>query len=179
MRARVVVLDIMALFEKTVKSFRTKPPEKKLHPTAQRLYTNFSNNRTADLYTTFFDLVGGVPDYSESKLSTFTACVPFREERPVRGMAKNGVAHGLIRYEYKGNIVEETRLDGKEHGLRVVCTQLGDIWIRFFSKGKRLAQIVMSPSGKIGTPKPIDEGGLKDLRSNLHLIVECFVGKGK
>ena len=27
--------------------------------------------------------------------------------------------HGLVRYEYKGNIVEETRREGREHGLRV------------------------------------------------------------
>ena len=32
---------------------------------------------------------------------------------------------GLVRYEYKCNIIEECRRDGKEHGLRVVCTQMG------------------------------------------------------
>ena len=174
----------MELVQQTVSKFKAKPTVPKLHPTAQRLYSTFNSNRPADLYATFFDIVGGVPDYTGSTFnSKFTACVPFpglTNQRPVAGMAKGSVPHGLVRFEYKANIIEETRLDGKEHGLRVVCTQLGDIWIRLFSKGKRLAQIVMSPSGTIaGSPKPIDEGGLKDLKSNLHLIVECFSNKAK
>ena len=174
----------MELVEQTVSKFKAKPTVLKLHPTAQRLYSNFNSNRPAELYATFFGLVGGIPDFSGSKFNAkFTACVPFlgmKNQRPVAGMAKDGAPHGLVRFEYKANIIEETRFDGKEHGLRVVCTQLGDIWIRLFSKGKRLAQIVMSPGGTIsGSPKPIDEGGLKQLKSNLHLIVECFSNKAK
>ena len=42
-------------------------------------------------------------------------------------MSKDGVVHGLVRYEYKGNLIEEGRKDGLEHGLRVDCTQMGDI----------------------------------------------------
>jgi hypothetical protein len=167
-----------------VSKFKDKSSVPNLHPTAQRLYATFNSNRTAELYTFFFGLVGGVPDYSGSKFSkSFTACVPFPGEKNRRqcgGMAKGGLPHGLVRFEYKKNIIEETRLDGNPHGLRVVCTQLGDIWIRFYSKGQRLAQIVMSPSGTIASsPKPVDEGGLKKLQSHLSLIVNCFKNKAK
>ena len=55
----------------------------------------------------------------------------------------NSVADGLIRYEYKGSIIEETRKDGKEHGLRVCIVVTGDLYLRFYDNGKRLAQIVL------------------------------------
>ena len=62
---------------------------------------------------------------------------------------------------------------GKEHGLRVVFNQLGDIGVRLFRKGKRIAQISMSPEGAVMTsPAPIDGGGLKQLKSHLHLVAE-------
>lgn len=143
------------------------------------MYNVFCHNRTAELYSTFFTLIGSPdPDFSDAKyVPVFTACVPFNQRNavPISGMAKSGIAHGLVRYEYKGNLIEECRKEGKEHGLRVVCTQVGQIWIRLFSNGKRLAQIVLSSDLSIASsPPPIDEGGLKMLRNNLHLIRECF-----
>ena len=127
-------------------------------------------------------LAGGIPDCSGAKFSrSFTACVPFpgkKNERKVCGMVEgndSGKIQGLVRYEYKGNIVEECRTAGKEHGLRVVCTQMGDIWIRLHTNGNRLAQIVLCADGSISPcPKPIDEGGLDALRCHLHMIQECF-----
>lgn len=163
----------------TIYAFKRNPTVAKLHEVAQRKYKTFCSNRTAELYHTFFALVGA-PDFGGAKFvpAGFTACAPFpgkKDERIVSGMAKDGVMHGLVRYEYKGNLIEECRRDGKEHGLRVVCTQMGDIWIRLHSDGKRLAQIVLSSDYSISSnPKPIDDGGLKQLRSHIHLILECF-----
>mmetsp|Transcript_22240 Transcript_22240/g.35760 ORF Transcript_22240/g.35760 Transcript_22240/m.35760 type:complete len:211 (+) Transcript_22240:34-666(+) len=164
---------------KTVTQFKRNPSVPNLHSTAQRKYATFCRNRTAELYTTFLGLVG-YPDFGKSKfIKEFKACVPFpgkTNERTVGGMAKDGfVMHGVVRYAYKGNLIEECRKNGKEHGLRVVCTQMGDIWIRLFSNGKRLAQVVLSADCKVAAnPKPIDDGGLKGLMSHLHLILECF-----
>ena len=161
-----------------IAAFRSNPSVAKAHEVAQRKYSIFCRNRTADLYTAIFDLVGA-PDLSEAKFApAFKACAPFpgkKDERTVNGMVKKGVMHGVVRYEYKGNIIEECRKDGVEHGLRVVCTQMGDIWLRLHSDGKRLAQIVLSSDFKeAANPKPIDEGGLKTLRSQLHLVLACF-----
>ena len=90
-------------------------------------------------------------------------------------MVKDGIVHGLVRYEYKGNLIEETRKDGMEHGLRVVCTQMGDIWLRLHSNGKRLAQIVLSADYReSANPRPIDDGGLKELRGHMHLVTPVF-----
>ena len=82
---------------------------------------------------------------------------------------------GLVRYAYKCNIIEECRRDGKEHGLRVVCTQMGDVWIRLHRHGKRLAQIVLNAD--LTEQSSIDDGGLKGLRQHLHLIRDCFAAK--
>jgi len=166
------------LLQKTITTFQSNPSVPKLHVVAQKKYNVFCRNRTADLYMEFFALVG-IPDVSTATfVPQFMACVPFpgkKNERVVCGMASNGVAHGILRYEYTGCLIEECRVDGREHGLRVVCTQMGDIWIRLFSNGKRLAQIVLSSDYSISAnPKPIDDGGLDKLRSHLHLIIACF-----
>ena len=131
---------------------------------------------------TFFGLVGDVPpDFSDAKLvrEDFSACVPFpgkTNERPVYGMAKGGCTpHGLIRYEFKGCSIEECRVNGREHGLRVVCTQMGDYWLRLYSNGKRLAQIVLSADGAEGGGPAIDDGGLALLRSHLQLVRQCLL----
>lgn len=168
----------LQLLEQAIAAFVRNPSVPRAHDVAQRKYSAFCYNRTAELYNTFFHLVGA-PDLSEAKFApTFTANAPFpgkKDERIVSGMAKKGVMHGIVRYEYKGNIIEECRKDGLEHGLRVVCTQMGDIWLRLHSDGNRLAQIVLSSDlREAGNPKPIDEGGLKTLRSHLHLILACF-----
>merc|ERR1711977_737242 len=165
--------------EQTIARFRSKPSVPNLQGAAQKRYSTFCRNRTADLYTTFLALVGEAPDFTEAKFApAFNACVPFpgrNNERAVCGMARFGVAHGVVRYEYKGNIIEECRKEGREHGLRVVWVQTGDIWLRLFSEGQRLAQVVLSSDYSVAaSPKPIDEGGLKALMSHLHLILECF-----
>mmetsp|Transcript_6920 Transcript_6920/g.12733 ORF Transcript_6920/g.12733 Transcript_6920/m.12733 type:complete len:205 (-) Transcript_6920:120-734(-) len=168
--------------EAAVARFKLEPAIAKSHNTAQRKYNTFCKNRNASLYTTFYnlDVVGGAPDFKNTTfVQEFKACAPFPGRtnlRPVSGMAKKGsIMHGLVRFNYKGNIIEECRKNGKEHGLRVTCTQMGDIWIRLYSNGKRLAQIVLSPGYSIAEmPRPIDDGGLKDLMSHLDLILECF-----
>lgn len=167
------------LLQKTIVQYQTNPSILKAHMTAQRKYSVFCRNRTADLYIAFFGLVGGIPDCSGATFSRrFTACVPFpgkKDEREVCGMVAGGKIQGLVRYEYKGNIIEECRTAGREHGLRVVCTQTGDIWLRLHSNGNRLAQIVLCADGSVSAcPKPIDEGGLDALRCHLHMVQECF-----
>ena len=173
------------LLDKTVAAFQKRSSIPKLHKVAQKKYAVFCRNRTAELYRTFFSLVGDAPpDFGEAKLAGdrgFTACVPFPGktcERPVYGMAKGGTTpHGLFRYEFKGCSVEECRVNGREHGLRVVCTQMGDYWLRLYSNGDRLAQIVLSADGAEGGGPAIDDGGLGLLRSHLHLVRECLLGK--
>ena len=60
--------------------------------------------------------------------------------------------------------------------MRVVFSQLGDIGVRLFKRGKRLAQVVMSTDGDVvDSPAPVDGGGLTLLKSHLHLIADCFV----
>ena len=81
--------------------------------------------------------------------------------------------HGIVRYEYKSNIIEECRKDGKVHGLRVVCTQMGHIWIRLHKNNQRLAQLVLN--GDLSEQSSIDDGGLKILKENIQLIRNCFV----
>jgi hypothetical protein len=175
------VLECGVLLEQTIAAFRAKPSMPKVHDAAQKRYAIFCRNRTAELYTTFFSLVG-VPDLSGATfVPSFKACVPFpgkKSERDTCGMAKSGLPHGVVRYEYIQCVVEECRVDGREHGLRVVCVQTGDIWIRLFSHGKRLAQIVLCSDFSVsGNPKPIDDGGLKQLKSHLHLVLACFKAK--
>ena len=172
------------LLQKTVAQFKRDPTIPRAHMVAQKKYAIFSRNRTVELYTTFFELAGGIPDCSRAKFKpSFTACVPFpgkKNERQVSGMVAGGRAQGLVRYEYKGNIIEECRTGGIEHGLRIVCTQMGDYWIRLYSNGKRLAQIVLSADCSISAcPKPVDEGGLEALRSHLHLILGCLGAMAK
>lgn len=170
------------LLQKTIARYQKDPTVAKAHATAQRKYSVFCHNRTAELYATFFGLAGGMPDCSRATFSPrFTACVPFpgkKDEREVCGMVAgdgSGKIQGLVRYEYKGNIIEECRTGGREHGLRVVCTQMGDIWIRLHSNGNRLAQVVLCADGSVSAcPKPIDEGGLDALLCHLHMIQKCF-----
>lgn len=173
--------NTLALLEPTVRAFQQRPNVAGLQGAAPRMYATFCSNRAAELYTTFYNLVG-VPDLSgATHTQSFVAEVPWagkKNERPVCGMAKGGVMHGLIRFEYKGDLVEECRKNGKEHGLRIVCVQTGDIWIRLFQDGKRLAQIVLGSNLSIqSNPKPIDEGGLDILKSHLDLIRACFETK--
>mmetsp|Transcript_27664 Transcript_27664/g.70529 ORF Transcript_27664/g.70529 Transcript_27664/m.70529 type:complete len:254 (-) Transcript_27664:97-858(-) len=174
----------LSLLEKTIATFRKSSTIPKLHNVAQKKYDIFCQTRTTELYMTFFGLVGDVtPDFSEAERvrGSFSACVPFpgkTNERPVYGMAKGGCTpHGLIRYEFKGCSIEECRVNGREHGLRVVCTQMGDYWIRLFSHGERLAQIVLSSDCSEGGGPTIDDGGLDILRSHLHLVRDCLMGR--
>ena len=168
------------MLERTIERFKSQPRFPNVHPVAQAKYSAFCQNRTAELYNTFFTLVG-IPDISEAKyVSAFNACVPFpgkAHERKVAGMAKNNVAHGVIRYKYQTHVIEECRIDGKNHGLRVVCTEMGHIWLRLYANGNRLAQLVLSSDfAELSSPSPVDEGGLNKLRSHLHLIRKCFTG---
>ena len=171
----------ICVLEKTISKFKIGPDLKTAHPTALKKYDVFNRRRTADLFITFLALVG---DEDLSWLSNavhvplFVACVPFNgknNERPVcGGMDKNSkAAHGIVRYVYKSNIIEEFRKEGQPHGLRVVCTEMGHVWIRLHDTGKRLAQVVLN--GDLTEQSSTDEGGLKILQDNLRLIRDCFV----
>lgn len=171
----------------TVAKFKAKPLDlplrsgnASLHPTSARLYTTFCGNRTAGLYVKFLSLIGD-SDLSwlgdSTFMPSFTACAPFhskKDERPVQGDMSRGSRemNGLVRYDYKQNIIEECRKFGKPHGLRVVCTQMGHIWIRLHDDGKRLAQLVLNSD--LSEQSSVDDGGLDIVRANLDLIAECF-----
>uniref|UniRef100_A0A7S2XED1 Uncharacterized protein n=1 Tax=Lotharella oceanica TaxID=641309 RepID=A0A7S2XED1_9EUKA len=173
--------DASAL-EETVAVFKADPHGiKNLHDTASRRYGVFCRRRTADLYTTFFALIGE-EDLSwcgeATYVPSFLANVPWpgkTNERPVSGgrSTKSKKMHGLVRYAYKGNAIEECRKDGKEHGLRITCTVMGDLWIRLYKNGQRLAQIVLHAD--LSVQSAIDGGGLKKLRQHMHLVRDCFV----
>jgi len=169
------------ILQETITLFQNKPGISGAHNTAQRAYNKFCANRTAQLYITFWELVGA-PDFSGTGFNPkFTARVPTggsKDNRPVQGMELGGLCHGVVRYEYKANIIEECHMQGAEHGLRVVFTEVGQIWVRLYSNGERLAQIVLNGDYSVASmPKPIDDGGLKMLRNHLHLIVDCFKAK--
>ena len=60
---------------------------------------------------------------------------------------------------------------GRESTGKVACclsftrTQVGQIWIRLYSNGQRLAQIVLNSDYTVASmPKPNNDGGLKVLR---------------
>eukprot|EP00462_Mataza_sp_D1_P005218 CAMPEP_0175099528 /NCGR_PEP_ID=MMETSP0086_2-20121207/6510_1 /TAXON_ID=136419 /ORGANISM="Unknown Unknown, Strain D1" /LENGTH=187 /DNA_ID=CAMNT_0016373395 /DNA_START=42 /DNA_END=605 /DNA_ORIENTATION=- len=172
------------VLEKTVAVFKNKPPPSKLHPAALQKYQVFCRNRTVDLYTTFFALVGeqdvswcDVASYNPS----FKASVPFpgkKNERIVSGGSNNAKQiHGLCRYEYQCCLIEECRKNGLVHGLRVVCTQMGDVWVRLHKDGKRLAQVVLSADLCVQPSMSKNEGGLKMLLQHIHLVQDCFVDK--
>ena len=174
-------IDVPQLLEETIALFKRKPSMCGAHDTAQRAYDKFCRNRTAQLHATFFALVG-MPDFAAARFNPkFGACVPTggcKEDRAVEGMEQGGRCHGVVRYEYKANIIEECHMEGKEHGLRVVCTQVGQIWLRLYKNGERMAQIVLNGDFTVAQmPKPIDDGGLKLLRSHLHLIQDAFKKK--
>jgi len=166
------------LMQETVALFQKKPSIVGAHATAQRAYDRFCRNRTAQLHAAFFTLVG-MPEFSSARFNPkFGARVPTggsKADRFVEGMEQSSRCHGVIRYEYKANIIEECHMGGKEHGLRVVFTEVGQIWIRLYKNGQRMAQIVLNGDFTVASmPKPIDEGGLSMLRSHLHLIQDCF-----
>jgi hypothetical protein len=167
--------------DRTVAAFQFDPSLQNIHPVAAQLYATFCNARTAALYTTFFALVGdedylnwlGEATYS----SAFRACAPFhgkKDERSVAGgkCVLSGKMHGLVRYEYKKNVIEECRREGEAHGLRVVCLETGHVYIRLYNQGKRVAQIVLNSD--MSVQSMIDDGGLMHLQKNLHLITSCF-----
>jgi hypothetical protein len=166
--------------ERTIAIFKSDPNVPNLHEATLTKYKKFCSNRTVDLYTTFFKLIGE-EDLSWCNEATYNASfranAPFggkKNERNVSGGAKSSQKmHGIVRYEYKGNIIEECRKDGQVHGLRVVCTQMGHIWIRLHKNNKRLAQLVLN--GDLSEQSSIDEGGLKILKDNIQLIRNCFV----
>ena len=168
------------VLERTVAIFKSDPAGfPKPHQTALNKYQIFCANRTAGLYVTFLGLIGeqDLSWCNDAKYTaSFMANVPFpgkNNERAVSGGAtQSRKMHGIVRYEYKGNIIEECCKDGKQHGLRVVCTQMGHIWIRLFKNGQRLAQIVLNAD--LSEQSSIDEGGLKSLKQHLHLIRDCF-----
>lgn len=174
-------LEGTAMLEKTVAIFKNNPAGvANLHAAALKKYDVFCRHRTVDLYTTFLALVG---EHDSSWCNdavyapAFKACVPMvgkKNERNVSGGMNNSKqAHGIVRYEYMCCAIEECRKDGKEHGLRVVCTQMGDIWLRLFKNGKRLAQIILNSD--LSEQSSIDDGGLKKFKQHLHLIKDCFV----
>jgi len=176
-----LTVDSLQRMEETIARFQRRSVIAGAHDTAQRAYNKFCANRTAQLPATFFELVD-VPDLSRAAFNPqFKACVPTggsKDDRFVEGMEQAGRCHGVIRYEYKSNIIEECHMDGSEHGLRVVFTQVGQIWIRLYSNGQRLAQIVLNGDYTVASmPKPIDQGGLVLLWRHLDLIVDCFKAK--
>jgi hypothetical protein len=174
--------DALQLLDETVARFQSKPSMAGAHDTAQRAYDKFCRNRTAQLHATFYALVG-MPDFAAARFNPKFG--PFalptggcKEQRCVEGMEQGGRCHGVIRYEYKASIIEECHMEGKEHGLRVVCTQVGQIWLRLYKNGERMAQIVLNGDSTVAAmPKPIDDGGLKTLQSHLHLIQDNFKKK--
>ena len=115
----------VAHFKKNLKTLKKKY---KFHPKVLMNYEVFNRNRTAELYEFFWNLdVVGHPDLSGAKLveTSFLGCAPFagkKNERPLFGMAKDSLAHGLIRFEYKTDIVEECRIAGKERKLAALDT---------------------------------------------------------
>jgi hypothetical protein len=167
--------------DRTVVAFRADPALPDIHATAARMYGTFCARRTPKLYTKFFQLVGD-EDYegwlSGSRYTpAFRACAPFhgkKDERSVAGgrCVASGKMHGLVRYEYKKNVIEECRRDGEPHGLRVVCIETGHIYIRLYNQGERVAQIVLNSD--LSVQNTIDDGGLKNLQAHLHLITACF-----
>ena len=132
------------VLERTVAIFKSDPAGlTKAHQSALKKYQIFCANRTARLYVTFLELIGE-HDLSwcndANYTASFMANVPFpgkNNERAVSGGAtQSRKMQGIVRYEYKGNIIEECCKDGRQHGLRVVCTQMGHIWIRLFKNGQ-------------------------------------------
>lgn len=175
-----------AMLEKTVAIFTSDPtsvPNLK-NKVSLKHYSKFNARRTAELYATFLSLIGDEDlswcddaVYSPS----FKGNAPFpgkQHERLISGGCtgggggSSGAMHGLVRYEFKGSIIEECRRDGQPHGLRVTCTLLGDTWIRLYRYGERLAQVVLHAD--LTLQSTIDGGGLKILREHLYLIKECF-----
>jgi hypothetical protein len=150
----------------------------KAHSVASRRYDIFCHHRTASLYVTFLELIGDL-DLSWCDdavfMPSFMANAPMsgkKYERAVTGGNNSGKMHGLVRYEFTGCIIEECRKDDRPHGLRVVCTQMGDIWIRLHDNGARLAQIVLHAD--LTVQSSIDGGGLGLLQEHLHLIQDCL-----
>lgn len=174
-------------FLRTVAKFKAKPLDlplrtgnSSLHPTSARMYTTFCRNRNANLYEKYLSLIGD-SDLSwlgdSAYVPSFKASAPFNsknDERFVQGGMSRGSRemNGLVRYDYKQNIIEECRKFGQPHGLRVVCTQMGHIWIRLHDSGKRLAQLVLNSD--MSEQSSVDEGGLEIIRANIDLITECF-----
>jgi hypothetical protein len=172
-------MSTVTTLERTIEIFKNDPSVPNLHATALKKYKIFCSNRTVNLYTTFFKLIGeeDLSWCSEATYkSSFRANVPFpgkANERNVSGgVTSSQRLQGIVRYEYKGNIVEECRKDGKIHGLRVVCTQMGHIWLRLYKDNQRLAQVVLNAD--LSEQSSIDEGGLKIVKENLHIIRSCF-----
>ena len=155
----------------------------KFHDICVRKYTIFNKNRTAELHSLFMNYVGIPEDINETKYSAkFRGCTPFsgtKNERDIQGGCKDSsIMHGIIRYEYKTNLIEEGRINNKAHGLRVTFVQTGDIWIRLNKNDNRIAQIVLASDYSIqSNPKPVDEGGLDFLKANLPLILACLEAK--
>uniref|UniRef100_A0A7S3J5Z8 Uncharacterized protein n=1 Tax=Euplotes harpa TaxID=151035 RepID=A0A7S3J5Z8_9SPIT len=163
---------------KTITKFKAKPAYgPKTNTVSQKIYTTFNANRTAELYMYFWDLVGGM-DFKDAKYdASYLGCVPFpgkKNERTIQGMKFNGVMHGVVRYEYKTMLIEECYKDGREHGLRVVCTSMGDVWLRLWKNGNRLAQIVLNADLSECKANAKDDGGLKLFRKHLHVVVTCL-----
>lgn len=166
--------------EMIVTAFKSNPfKDPNLHQVSVKKYQIFNCHRTADLYTTFLALIGeeDLTWCNEARFAlSFKANAPFsgrKNERSVcGGINKSNKMHGIVRYEYVGCAIEECRKDGKPHGLRVTCTQMGDIWIRLYRDGERLAQLVLNSD--LSPQFSIDDGGLKILRRNIHLIHRCF-----
>lgn len=165
--------------EKTVEAFKDDPVVPNVHEAALRKYVVFCRNRTADLYRTFFALVGD-RDLSWCNdavyCPSFAACAPFAGQKYARmvsgGTNRSKQMHGLVRYDYQCHIIEECRKGGKQHGLRVVCTEMGHVWLRLYKNGERLAQLVLN--GDMSVQSKIDDGGLRGLKEHLHLIRACF-----
>ena len=172
-------MSTISTLERTITMFKSDPTIPNLHEVAQKKYKTFNENRNVELYTKFLELIGekDLTWCNEAKYNpSFKANVPFAGKKNERnvcgGLTSSQKMQGIVRYEYKANVVEECRKDGNCHGLRVVCTQMGHIWIRLFNNNKRLAQVVLNAD--LSEQSCIDDGGLKIVKENLQLIRDCF-----
>ena len=118
-------MSTITILEQTIEIFKNDPSVPNLHATALKKYKIFCSNRTVDLYTTFFKLIGeeDLSWCSEATYkSSFRANVPFpgkvNERNVSGGVSSSQRLQGIVRYEYKNykeeDVVEfsEINLDG-------------------------------------------------------------------
>ena len=170
-------MSTISTLERTITMFKSDPTIPNLHEVAQKKYKTFNENRNVELYTKFLELIGekDLTWFNEAKYNpSFKANVTFagnKNERNVSGgLTSSQKMQGIVRYEYKANVVEECR---KDHCMVLEWfAQMGHIWIRLFNNNKRLAQVVLNAD--LSEQSCIDDGGLKIVKENLQLIRDCF-----